>query len=222
LPYQRRTEVARRINLVPSSERARTSTNYGMLGLAAAVLIVIFGLGLGYYMLGNTRSDREEELTTAERETQSVKTQVDALREYGRLASDRAEMEELVRQIYVGRTLVGDILDDIGMVVPEKVWFEGLGITTPDPTAIGAPAADLEEPEQGSLTLDGMTYEFEDVAQLLVRLQLIDAISDISLGNAASEGEDSTIKKFSVEAVVSNTQDLEARLPMSEVEVEGQ
>ncbi len=135
--------MARRINLVPPSERARTSTNYGMLGVSAAVLIVLFGLGFGWYMLGNTRSDREEELALAQRETQAVKAQVDALGQYGRLASDREDMEELVRQMYVGRTLVGDLLDDIGMVVPEKVWFESMQITTPEPTAIGGDPADV-------------------------------------------------------------------------------
>ncbi len=76
--------------------------------------------------------------------------------------------------------------------------------------------------EQGSLSVDGMTYEFEDVAQFLVRLQLIEAISDIQLGSATTEGEGSTIKRFSIDAVVDNTQDQETPLPMSQVEVEGQ
>ncbi|MBN1321808.1 MAG: PilN domain-containing protein [Thermoleophilia bacterium] len=214
--------MARRINLVPPSERARTTTNVGMLGLIAGVLIVLFGLGLGYYLLSNSLDDRKKELEDVKSETQQVVAQVTSLRQYEDLAADREATEELVRGVYANRTLVADLLDAISLVVPENVWFDSLGLTTADPGPTVDQAGRVTTGSGGnSMSLDGSTYSFEDVAQLLVRLQLISTLSEIDLGSASSASEDATVKSFSIEAVVEKPQDTDVPLPLSQVEVEG-
>jgi Tfp pilus assembly protein PilN len=214
--------VARRINLVPSSERARTTTNFGMLGVAAGVLIVLCGLGLGYYQLNSTLSDRKEELVQAQKDRQSVEAQVVALRQYEQLEQKRVDTEDLVQQVYADRTLVYDFLTYMGMVVPESVWLQNMQVSTADPGPIvNATGTVTTPPEEGTVSLEGTTWSFENVAQLMVRMQLIPGLSQVDLGSAANEDELGAKKTFSIEAVLKNTQDADTPLPMSHVEVEG-
>lgn len=214
--------MARRINLVPPSERARTTTNVGMLGLVAGVIIVLFGLGLAYYLLSNTLDDRKKELEDVKRETQQVVAQVASLRQYEDLAADREATEELVQGVYASRTLVADLLDAMSLVVPENVWLDNLNLTTADPgTTVDAGGRATTGSSDSKLSLSGSTYSFEDVAQLLVRLQLISSLSDIDLGNAASASQDATVKSFSITAVVQRPENMDIPLPLSQVEVEG-
>ncbi len=214
--------MARRINLVPPSERARTTTNVGMLGLVAGVIIVLFGLGLAYYLLSNTLDDRKKELENVKRETQQVVAQVASLRQYEDLAADREQTEKLVQGVYASRTLVADLLDAMSLVVPENVWFDNLSLTTADPgTTVGEGGKPASGSSDSKLSLTGSTYSFEDVAQLLVRLQLISSLSDIDLGNAASASQDATVKSFSITAAVERPENTDIPLPLSQVEVEG-
>jgi Tfp pilus assembly protein PilN len=209
--------MARRINLVPQAERARTTTNFGVLGFVAAVIIVLFALGLGYYMFSNTLDERERELSEVKEETQQLQAQVKALAKYGELDAERKRVEGVVESAYVGRTLVSEILDKLSLVVPENVWFSSLTLSAAEPSA--------NPGGQGSLSIAGNTYSFEDVAQFLVRLQLVPALGSIKLDSAAeSTGNvDPTkqVKGFSISASVKNTQAEDTPLPVSQVEVEG-
>jgi Tfp pilus assembly protein PilN len=207
--------MARRINLVPRGERARTTTNVGVLALVAAGIIVVFALGLGYYLFNNTLSDRKQELEDVKAERASLEAQVNALREYEQLASKRQAAEKLVQQIYAGRTLVDDILNDISQVVPPTVWFTDLSLTTADPEeSLAATQGGTLVASGNTLSLEGKTYTFEDVAQLLVRLRLVPSLAEVDLMSAGTE-PDVEIKTFSIEALVINTQPEDAPLPLS-------
>ena len=213
--------MARRINLVPQSERSRTTTNVGMLGLVAAVIIVVFAVGLGYYLLKNSLNDRKDELQYLKEQTQTLQTQVAALKKYDSLASDRDQAESTVQEIYAGRTLVSDILDSLSLVTPENVWLQSLEMTTLDP---GVDTTETNFSGDNSVTMNGSTYSFEDVAQFLVRLQLVPGLTGVKLQSAAdtAQGEQASgqVKEFSVDAVV-NPPSEEVVLPVSQVEVEG-
>ena len=202
--------MARRINLVPTSERARTTTNLGMLGLVAAAIVVLFAIGLGYYLFTNTLDERKNELETLRLETQALQAQAAALKKYDTLASDRKYAEATVEQIYAGRTLVSDFLNSLSLVVPENVWFTQLSVQTADPGTEGG---------SGALTLAGSTYSFEDVAQLLVRLRLIPSLGNIDL-QSATGAAGSDVKSFSLGASLAPPSEPQV-LPVSQVEVEG-
>lgn len=211
--------MARRINLVPQTERARTTTNFAMLGFVAAVMIVLAALGLGYYSFSGTLSDRKDDLTRVQQDLQALQSQVAALAAYGQIDAERANIERVVTGAYAGRTLVSKVLDDLGLVVPENVWFDSIDVTTLDP---GIPPVATDT---GEFTVSGNTYGFQDIAQLLVRLQLIPALGDIKLESAGipTGNVDTTtgVKGFSIHATVTNTQPEDTVLPMSQVEVEG-
>jgi Tfp pilus assembly protein PilN len=216
--------MPRRINLVPRAERARTSTNVGMLAVVAGAIIVLFALGLGYYLFHNSLSDRKAELEVLQKDRASLVAQVAALQAYEDLAIQRGDTETVVQGIYAGRTLVADILDDISQVIPENVWFVNMSLTTADPLVEGAAAAaGAVKAKDNTLSLQGNTYSFEDVAQFLVRLQLVPALSGIDLVSAGEPvgtvDETKNVKGFALGAQVNNTQPPDAPLPMSLVEV---
>lgn len=212
--------MARRINLVPAEARARTTTNVAMLGFVAVAIIVLFALGLGYYMFSNSLNDREEELAEVRQETQALQSQVAALAKYDSLASDRTSAESAIQGIYAGRTLVSDFLNSLSLVVPENVWLADLQVSTVDP---GLSSAGPDVSLDNAVSFSGSTYSFEDVAQLLVRLQLIPSLANVELQGAAGGqggGAEGDVKSFSIQATLSPPIE-EAVLPVSQVEVEG-
>ena len=158
--------MVRRINLVPQSQRQRTTTDVGLLVLLGAIIVAVFALGFGYYLLNNSLADRENELADVQQQTAVLESQLTALQQYERLESERAGTEAVVQGIYAGRTLVSDILNAVSLVVPENVWFQSLSLTTTDPvvqgTAGAAVPAGTAPPSDNKLAINGKTYTFED------------------------------------------------------------
>jgi Tfp pilus assembly protein PilN len=217
--------MARRVNLVPPSERTRTSTDFGLLALLGAAIVIIFAIAFGYYLLNNTLTDREQELADLQQQNAALQEQLAALEQYGDIQRDRENAEGIVQGIYASRTLVSDILDATSLVVPENAWFQSLALTTLDPTSPGSePEAGGASAGDNGLTIEGNTYSFEDVAQVLVRLQLIPSISGVSLVSAGlpkgATDPEIEVKGFSIDAVVDAPETTDTPLPISQVEVE--
>jgi len=222
--------MVRRINLVPRSERTRTTTAFGPLALLAVAIIVIFAIGLGYYVLNGSLADREQELANAQQQTAALDSQVAALSKFAELEHRRADTEKVVQRIYANRTPVSDILDAVSLVVPENAWFASLSLATSDPVASEAAAGSAQTAAGGvqgggTLVIDGNTYSFGDVAQVLVRLQLVPALSGVKLVSAGTPrgatDPAQVVRGFSIDAAVVNTQPVDTLLPLSQVEVEG-
>ena len=71
--------MARRINLIPRSERPRTRTDWGLLAMVGLFIVVIFALGFGYYMFSNVLDERKQELADLQVQTAALEQQVEAL-----------------------------------------------------------------------------------------------------------------------------------------------
>lgn len=215
--------MAKRINLLPRSERVRTATNVPALLLLVFGLVVIFGLGLGYYLLTADRSDLEDELALKQRTRAELMAQVAALEQYKVLAQERAEMEEVVTSVYAGRTLLSKVLSDLSLVTPENIWLTNLSVTAGDPQVVTEAGETLSG--VGTISMQGNTYSFYDVAAYLVRLKLIESLADITLSNAGppigAVDPNKDVKGFSLSAQVINTQPTGTQLPISKVKMEG-
>lgn len=125
--------MARRINLVPRSERPRTRTDWGLLAMVGLFIIVIFALGFGYYMFSNVLDERKQELADLQTQTAALEQQVEALQQYEKLAAQREDVQAVVQGIYSSRTLLSDVLDAVSLVVPDNAWFQNLQLTASDP-----------------------------------------------------------------------------------------
>ncbi len=219
--------MARRINLIPRSERPRTKTDWGFLGMVGLFIIVVFGLGFGYYSFSNTLGDRQQQLGDLKTQTASLQKQVAALKEYDVLASQREQVQGVVQSIYENRTLLSDVLDAIGLVVPDNTWFQSVELTAADPVpqTLDATSAAKDTLKTGTLSIEGKTYSFEDVSRLIVRLQLIPGLTDVKLTSAnetqAASGDQLAVKAFSITANVIQSESPGA-LPLTDVEVQEQ
>ncbi len=213
--------MARRINLVPRSERPRTRTDWGLLAMVGLFIVVIFALGFGYYLFSNVLDGRKQELADLQLQTASLELQVEALQQYEQLAAQREDVQAVVQGIYSNRTLLSDVLDAVSLVVPENAWFQSLQVSAADPVP-GSDGADASAGQDGNITIQGQTYSFEDVSRLIVRLQLIPSIAGVELtsANQAREAGDAQLelKGFSIGASVLNKATASA-LPLTEVEV---
>jgi Tfp pilus assembly protein PilN len=217
--------MPRRINLVPHGERTRTNTDFGMLALVAIAVVVIFAIGLGYYVLNGRLDTKKQELADVQQQVAQLESQVAALDEFGRLSAQREDAEALVQSAYAGRTLVADILDSISLVTPEDVWFQSVNLQHSDPVATskGGKPVSSDAVEPGSLSIQGNTYGFEGVARMLVRLKLIPTLAEVSL---VSAGEPTGqvdlnlgVRGFTINGAVVNDQPADAPLPVSQAEV---
>ena len=126
--------MARRINLIPRSERPRTRTDWGLLATVGLFIIVIFALGFGYYTFSNVLEQRKQELADLEVQTAALEQQVAALQQYEQLANQRENIQAVVQSIYANRTLLSQTCSTaVSLVVPENAWFQSLDLTAPDP-----------------------------------------------------------------------------------------
>jgi len=218
--------VVRRINLVPAAERARTKTDVGLLFLVIAGVVVVAGIAFSYYSYNNQLSSKQDELAQLQSENAQILAQLASLAEFDALAMKTAETETLVQALYVGRTLVSPVLGDISLVVPDNTWFTTLNLEAPVSTVGGDPAAAAASDSTGSVTIQGNTYSFEDVATFLVRMELVPGLVDINLSSATSAAgvvaARKTVKGFSADTGLVNTQDPTTPLPLTQVQVNGQ
>ena len=212
--------MARRVNLIPRSERARTRTDWGLLAMVGLFIVVIFALGFGYYIFSNVLDGRKQELADLQLQTAALEQQVQALRQYEQLAAQREDVQAVVQNIYSSRTLLSDVLDAVSLVVPENAWFQSLQLTAVDPGSSSDVAGTVAD--EGQITVEGQTYSFEDVSRLIVRLQLVPSITGVELTSAnqarEASGSQLEIKGFSIGASVPNKEPASA-LPLTTVEV---
>lgn len=217
--------MAKRINLLPRTERVRTATNVPALIMLVVGLVVVFALGFGYYWLSTERGSLEDELAEKQAQLRDLQAQVATLDEYRRLAAEVSRMEEVVTGVYAGRTLLSKVLSDFSLVIPENVWVTSFSLTAGEAQVELGDQPGTFVSGQGTMSLSGNTYSFPDVAAFLVRLKLISALSDITLGNAGpalgAVDPAKDVKGFSLSATISNTQAEDTQLPISKVEVEG-
>lgn len=213
--------MAGRINLIPRSERPRTTTDVGLLAMVGLIIVVLFAIGFGYYVFSGILGDRERELADLKQQTAALQEQVAALEQFERLQVQRQDFQAAVQGIYASRTLVAEVLDAISLVIPENVWFQSLSLMTADPSLQPETA---EQPGGNPLVIEGQTYTFEDVARMAVRLQLIPSLDGVKLSSATqareAQGAIPEVKGFSLGASVVNVHAGDAVLPLADVKVD--
>lgn len=216
--------MPRRINLLPKTDRVRTTTNVPALALLVAGVLVVFALVLGYYLLSNQRSSLQSELTTKQEQRAKLEAQLAALSQYKALAAKAAQAEKVVQGVYDGRTLLAQVLSDLSRVVPENAWFTNMSISAGEPQTLSDDKKSIIT-GTGTVSVQGDTYSFPDVAVLLVRLKLVRALQGITLNSAGDPignvDPGKHVHGFSIVATVVNTQAAGAPLPVTKVEVEG-
>jgi Tfp pilus assembly protein PilN len=235
--------VVRRINLVPAGERRRTQTDLGLLALVGVIMVAVGLMAVTYFNTSGQLSERDTQLAELQMQNQQLQSQLTSLAGYSTLEDQKKQAQTVAEQVYQQRTLVSEVLGDVSLVVPDNVWFTKMVVSAPaiqGPGAGSASAGSAAAPAKagtpaaagGKLTIEGTTYSFVDVSRLLVRLQQVPSLKEISLTRAAgatssasgtTTGSTTTkTKTMTVEATVINAQPLNTSLPIALTEVQGQ
>lgn len=217
--------MVRRINLVPVAERARTKTDVGALALVVAGVIVLAAIAFSYYYFSNDLSTKKDQLAQLQAENAQVQAELASLAGFDALAQKKEQALAVVQSLYVGRTLVSQVLGDLSLVIPDNAWLSSLSVDAPvNAVAVAAAGgAGAGAASAGSVDIQGSTYSFEDVATFLVRMGLVPGFVDVNLASAGSTtggvAATKTVRTFSVGAGLVNTQDPAELLPLTRIEV---
>lgn len=176
----------RRVNLLPSEERAKVKRERGLVWALLGLILVVAILG-GFYVLENQKaSNKRDELAGQQGQLALLQQQIAALKPYETQQTQRADMAEVATQIYDSRVVWSSIAEEISLLIPEECRLTEIIATVPPPMLAGsafgatAPATDTGADVQ----LSGEALSHRDVAELMTRLGLMPQIKDITLVTA--------------------------------------
>lgn len=168
-----------RINLLPAEiiERRRWERWYPLVFLGAGVLLAI--VVVAWLAMQLFVSQRSAQLQ------QTEQTVANLQREAGKLAifeQQRAALEQrqqVVSSALQGRIDMGRLLEEISLVLPDKVWFTEMVLNEESGGVFLGATSDIEEPQ--------ISEGYKAVAATLVRLNSLDALRDVWLTVAESD-----------------------------------
>jgi Tfp pilus assembly protein PilN len=205
----------RAVNLLPQEARQRRAPNKLLLVGVSSSTAVLLLVGAGYYNARGTVNDREQSLADVKAQLAAMPKpkshQTSAFDQ--ELAVERTGRLAALSTVLSSRVRWDRLLREIAMVLPDDVWLQQLNATAPEPpapvTAPGTaspPVASTPAPTSTGTTfsIQGNTYTQEGVARLLIRLQLVPDLENVTLVSSTLSNQDGQQQKvqFTINADV--------------------
>jgi Tfp pilus assembly protein PilN len=200
----------RAVNLLPVEQKQRRGSNkLALVGVSSSSAVLML-LGAAYLSAHSTVQDHRQALAQSKAELAAMpkpKPQKAATAAYDQqLATERIGRLSALSTVLATRVRWDRLLRELAMVLPDDVWLQQLTASTPVSTAAavttGAPAL----PTGGGATtfsIQGNTYTQEGVARLLIHLQLLPDLQNVTLATSAlQELQGSTKVQFTINADV--------------------
>ncbi|HEY5388887.1 MAG TPA: PilN domain-containing protein [Thermoleophilia bacterium] len=177
----------KRINLLPPEQRVKASRERGLLWAILILVAIVVALGLVYVWENNQVNDKQAQVDSLTAETAAVQQQALALAPYAVIQTTRTAMTQTAKGIYDSRVPWSTILQEVSLVIPDKVRLQGLTGTVPAsmlpgsaaPAVPAGPAAATPD-----VTFTGTSYTHRDVAEFMTRLGLIPQLSNVQLASS--------------------------------------
>lgn len=176
----------RRINLLPSEERAKVKRERGLVWALLGLILVVAILG-GLYVFQNQKvSNKRDELAGLQSQLNQLQQQITALKPFETQQTQRADMNDVAKQIYDSRVVWSSIAEEISLLIPDECRLTELIATVPPPMLAGSAfgATGAAAATDADLQLSGEALSHRDVAELMTRLGLMPQIKDITLVSA--------------------------------------
>lgn len=167
-----------RINLLPREvlEKRRYEKWYRwvFIGFGGAILIVLFV----YAYLLLTAQSKAGDLQQLNEQKAKYQTQADAFGVFEKKEQDLAAREKIVQAALANRVNLGQVANEVSLVLPDEVWLttlsisetEGLNMTANTPQTFG----------------QSMDVGYKSAAKTLVRLNELPDLADVWLTSAAN------------------------------------
>jgi Tfp pilus assembly protein PilN len=167
-----------RINLLPKEVLERRKYEGGWrwvaiigVGLAAIILLIWVGLRIEVSL-------KTGDLQTVEEQSKSTTVQADQLSIFQGKEDDLLKRQTIAQTALQGRVNIGQVANDISLVLPDEVWLDLLTINESTGLIMSA-----NTPRTTGETTD---VAYKSVAKTLVRLNDLSSIYDVWLGTATN------------------------------------
>lgn len=168
----------RTINLLPPEQAAKAKRRQGLFfGLFLGLLFLVALAAITFWRLG-AAADAEQAVVDQQAENQRVIGQIAALSEAEELRRRYDNTAQQIQDVLAVDVDWGSLLNDIGRVIPDRVWLEALSVTRSLP-ALDAEGADLAI--FGSISLSGQAFDYPDAS---IWLKTLDSAEWDAVGGA--------------------------------------
>jgi Tfp pilus assembly protein PilN len=183
------------VNLIPGEHRRATPSGKGSGGAYAVlgVLAVLLLMAVGYVTTTNSLNDKKSKTAAARQEADAAEGQTKQLGSFTDFASIKDQRLAAVTAAAQTRFDWERFMRELSLVMPKGSWIststasvtgEGVGTTSTaaatDPTAVVTPKANLV----------GCTPRQSEVARMMVRLEQMYRVTDVTLNESSQESGD--------------------------------
>lgn len=180
------------VNLIPQDQRRRSAGDGDGKGglIALGALAALLALVVVYILSANTVTERKSEASAASAEADQLEAQASQQTSYTDFAQIALTRTQSVADVAATRFDWERFMRELSRVMPENSWIsntsasvtgEGVGTTsttsTTDPAALATPKANLV----------GCTPHQSEVARMMVRLEQMYRVTDVTLNESTQE-----------------------------------
>jgi len=175
----------RPVNLLPQKHRPHQSdgSKSGSAYVVVGVLVVLLGMAVAYVLEANKISDAKSKTAAAEQATAEARARATANGPYANFAQVKQARVDQVKQLANDRFDWERTLRELSLVLPDGVWIQDVSASTSgtDSSAGATPTTSSSNP---SLQVHGCAYRQPSVAETIVRLRQMEAVSDVTLSTS--------------------------------------
>jgi len=174
-----------RINLLPPEHRAKASREQGILLVVLGLVAVVLVLGAVYFLTLQKVNSKQEDVDVAQAQIDQVNQQIEELKPYEAIETQKVSMAETVKGLYDSRVLWSAILEEISLVIPDTVDLTQMSCTVPSNMLAGSVNASGATEAQG-IMFSGQAGTFRDVGEFMTRLGLLPQVMNPRLLSATA------------------------------------
>jgi Tfp pilus assembly protein PilN len=171
------------VNLMPPEIAERRRFRRVQTGLAGAVLAAVVVVGLLFLVASGGVSDANDEVVEAQSQQRAVQAETARYRDVTATYKRAADAQALLVAAMGQEVRYSRFLNDLTLTIPPNVWIKNVAYT--QTAAVAAPAATATSPTTlpgiGTVTLSGVAYSHDDVAQWLDSLAAQKGYTGITL-----------------------------------------
>jgi Tfp pilus assembly protein PilN len=171
----------RPVNLLPESERRRAPASDSKSGyIALGVLCALLLMTAAYVMAGNAATGNANDAAAARAEAEDLEVRASQIGAFGDFATIKQTRLASVSQLASGRFDWERLMRELARVLPPGGWLKTAKASTTGETA--SPGA-ASTPTTGgpSAVLNGCMPRQSDVARLMLRLERMNRVEDVTL-----------------------------------------
>ena len=157
------------INLLPKDLRPKKkliSLDYRV-GLVLLIIIAAVGLGGYYFHTSKNLEMQKNELKTWQQAEITLQKTVDLQNEVNRLREDVSKRINIIKELTSDSDLRFSMLQHINSIIPENLWLLRI--------------SEIEEDEKIFFTIEGMSYNKQNISKFLASLEQYKNFRNVSL-----------------------------------------